>query len=1438
MKINRCRLAISLLMALSFRAQAAEPLPPPPILKMPGSSRPLAEIKLPKTLVFGKTSSAASTVPSVQMKILVLAGTSDEYSYLAIKEFLTDLGVPYTGVAVNTLTPDGQGNRLSGFPLVDTATGQGLYQGIIETNSNFSVCDPTCRTLLSTTDLTTLDNYASQFGVRVVSYYTWPEAKWGLSPNNGGSGHSSSNPLQVTVTAAGASVFSYINTANAIPVAGSGDGSIWAYQATPVAAAGETTTPILKAGNATVGVTHTTADGRESLSLTFDNYPSLLHSLAFSYGVINWVTKGIFLGARQIYLNPQNDDILLGDRLYAPTLPQCPNDPACPDVEMTSADLVALRNWQNNHRADPQFSTLRTTFSFVGSGASFGPQYAQEAQTMTEQAFDYGWVNHGFVHADGDCFTTSPGGTCIPATLQQSLAEFQKNQAFATSIGLIPADHTGLVTPFNNGLGNQAYLQAAAWLGITSVISPANPPTPNAGSFSTVVPSLYLIPRRVTNLLWDVNSPQTGVFGSLPDEYNSLYGPNGSTPFFPVDQTYSQIIDNESTDLLLLRMLPYEPYPLAFHTANSVTYDGAHSLMTDLLDATIQKYKRLYNLPVYTLQAMRDIAPLLRARETYNASGVTGVYTPGVSVVLKTVNAATIPMTGACSQAVCPRYGGQMQDYVSMAAGSTVTLSLSAGVGQGLSTVSANPTSMGSLSQSTGVVALNGIATSSVLVSLTSNNPAAVVPSSVTIAAGDMGASFRITAGSVSSPVSATITATLNGVSKSTTVTVNPAIALSGLTLSPSTVSGGGSSQGTVTLSSAAPAGGIVISFVSNNNAATVPASVTIPQGSSSATFNVSTSAVTGTTIGDIVAIYNYVIRTAPLTVTAGSAVTLSDVSVNPSQVIGGTSSQGTVTLSGPAPAGGINVTLGSNSAATVPSSVTVSAGNATATFTVTTTSVSSATNATISASYNGVTRTAFLTITPSVALTSVSLNPASVVGGAGSTGTVTLNGLAPAGGSTVALSSNNSSATVPASVSVAAGQNSATFAVTTSTVTSTATATISGVLNGVTKTAALTITPPAALSGVSLNPASVVGGSGSTGTVTLTSAAPAGGITVTLSSNSSSATVAASVGVAAGQTSATFPVTTLPVTVTATATITAAYSGVTKTAALTINPPAAVALSTLTVSPNSVAGGATSTGTATLAANAPTGGVVVTLSSNSTAATVPPSVTVAAGSKTATFTVTTTGVSALTNAVLTGSAGGVQKTASLEVRPPLYTTFTVAPASVGGGTPSAGTVQFAGVAPAGGLVVTLSSNNPLAGVPASVTVPAGSSSATFPITTKAANYTAKPSITGTFQGTAISDTLTIIGLTSVAVSPRSVQGGKTSTGTVRLTGAAPAGGVVVALSSSSTSAIVPATVTVAAGSSSKTFTINTTAVAATTTATINATLGGLTTSTTLTMTH
>jgi hypothetical protein len=92
--------------------------------------------------------------------------------------------------------------------------------------------------------------------------------------------------------------------------------------------------------------------------------------------------------------------------------------------------------------------------------------------------------------------------------------------------------------------------------------------------------------------------------------------------------------------------------------------------------------------------------------------------------------------------------------------------------------------------------------------------------------------------------------------------------------------------------------------------------------------------------------------------------VTLQSLTISPTSVWGGSTATGTVTLSGPAPAGGVVVQLRSSSSrASVPSSITIPAGATSARFTIQTRSAFSITTVTITATYNGVSRSAQLTV-------------------------------------------------------------------------------------------------------------------------------------------------------------------------------------------------------------------------------------------------------------------------------------------------------------------------------------------------------------------------------------------------------------------------------------------------------------------------------------------
>jgi trimeric autotransporter adhesin len=252
-------------------------------------------------------------------------------------------------------------------------------------------------------------------------------------------------------------------------------------------------------------------------------------------------------------------------------------------------------------------------------------------------------------------------------------------------------------------------------------------------------------------------------------------------------------------------------------------------------------------------------------------------------------------------------------------------------------------------------------------------------------------------------------------------------------------------------------------------------------------------------------------IVSVPVTSAAGSTSFACDKTI----VVGGDSLLCTVTLGGPAPSGGANVTLSSSNPAVAgnpsPWNVAIPAGASTLTLTVATRPVSSTTSVTISGPAGGSAPGVTLSVL-GPALSNVTFSPPGPAGGNPSTGTVTLNG--PALSSeilSISLSSNSAAASVPASVTVATGKTTATFTVTTHPVEAPTFVTISARrhLSTSSKTATLSVAPPA-LRGFICNPAK--GSATSICTVTLTGPAPWGATVNLSSSNPAVVTIAATV--------------------------------------------------------------------------------------------------------------------------------------------------------------------------------------------------------------------------------------------------------------------------------------------------------------------------------------
>jgi trimeric autotransporter adhesin len=387
-------------------------------------------------------------------------------------------------------------------------------------------------------------------------------------------------------------------------------------------------------------------------------------------------------------------------------------------------------------------------------------------------------------------------------------------------------------------------------------------------------------------------------------------------------------------------------------------------------------------------------------------------------------------------------------------------------------------------------------------------------------------------------------------------------------------------------------------------------------------------------------------------------------------------------------------------------------------------------------------------------------------------------------------------------------------------------------------------------LYGMELSNEKVVGGASFTGTVTLQSAAPPGGVTVRLvSGDTSLVRPPATVFIPAGATDADFNIATSAVSVPTRVTIdpgTESDSGVHPfQVSVVLNPPGAPtpapSLSSLTLSQSSLLAGGTVTGTLRLTSPAPAGGAVVTLQGSMEGQVItPPSVTVPAGSISATFNTRPAPQVNAPHWVFIGARygtfnGSQARILEIDPAPGPATLLAMGPASqdVIGGQSGRATVGLAIPAPAGGGVVSLTTDNPsVIHLPASVSIAQGNSTNTFDIATS--TVTGLPT-GGNVFATAGGVTKSIFVnvspdpnapplLQSMTISPTSVPGGTNATGTVFLSSPAPAGGISVTLATSNANAArVPGIVNVPGGQTSANFTVTTFAVANNTAVTITA---------------
>jgi len=459
-----------------------------------------------------------------------------------------------------------------------------------------------------------------------------------------------------------------------------------------------------------------------------------------------------------------------------------------------------------------------------------------------------------------------------------------------------------------------------------------------------------------------------------------------------------------------------------------------------------------------------------------------------------------------------------------------------------LSSIVFNPNRVNGGESSVARIELNGKAGSDRTITITQDTmlPGVTVngnalPTDVVIPAQQRFVDVTVTTPRVASTTNLILRATEGARSVTGTLVVDD-IDILELEVEPATdVLGGTILTGRVRLTRAAGPNGFTVDLSSSNTNAVVvgQATVTIPANSLvSPDFQIQTLAVN-------------TVQTAVVTASKSGGFTPRSVTITvrpmnltltlaPTSVLGGVqTSVGTATISEPAPANGIPLVISSSDpSAAVPANanVTIPAGQTFVTFTVNTFAVPSDRNVTITATAGPLVSASANLEVRSPDILSLELNPSEINGGDPATGTLILEGPAPSGGLTVALSANPTGIiSIPGSVVVPAGADRITFPITSVSIPVTTTVTVTATVNGQNVTDTILVRGPQ-VNSIVFDPGRVRGGRQTVGTILLSQPAPAGGYTVTITSLSPQLAVPVgsnTVTIPAGQTTANFRVAT-----------------------------------------------------------------------------------------------------------------------------------------------------------------------------------------------------------------------------------------------------------------------------------------------------------------------
>ena len=590
----------------------------------------------------------------VDLKVLLVAATGNEPGFSAWKADLEREGVPY-----DTIVADNADGTITDARLADYGANRAYYQAVIlatgdlehaVTNGNTT----TYPSALTDAEWASLAKLESTFGVRQLSDATLPSAAHGLNPFTVAGSQSGT----ATLTAAGLSVFPYLQ--GPVPV-----DAAFGYQATPANPANFQTLLTGPGGASYLGIYTHPGDGREEMVMTVSSNQFMTHNQLLRHGMLNWVTRGVYLGHQRNYFETQVDDVFLPDDRWdtvakktgvdgattATDEYRCDataTDPAvtdCRPIRMLPADVNRLVNWQTANG-------IKLDMVFNGGGSD---EQIAETPTHTDDLLNaflpnrsaFSWINHTYDHPNLDTAST--------ATINSEILD---NVNWAQSKG-IPLDAKELVTGEHSGLNNPSMPAALAARGVRWIASDNS-----RESTQRSIGPATTVPRYPSNVYYNVATQAEQL-----DEYNHIYLPppsgrcvNSSTNTCrTTPATWSEYVASEA-GIMFGHLMGNDPRPHYAHQSN-IAEDG---VLYTVLDSLLARYRAYFKPALVQLthtQIGEELARQAKWRQDL-AAGRVSAYIKDGQVTITTTATLEVPVTGVAT--VGSDYGGTRSGWTTV----------------------------------------------------------------------------------------------------------------------------------------------------------------------------------------------------------------------------------------------------------------------------------------------------------------------------------------------------------------------------------------------------------------------------------------------------------------------------------------------------------------------------------------------------------------------------------------------------------------------------------------------------------------------------------------------------------------------------------------------------------------------------------------------------